>query len=524
MGSGGMEAEIAAFLARPETYGLPGDERIECIETHASRIYLAGPLAYKLKKRVDFGFLDFTTLEKRRVAAENEVALNRRTAPEIYLGTVPVRQTGTGLRLGGEEGEVVDWLVEMCRFPAEGLFARLADEGKLSRALIETLAADVARFHARAEVKHDRGGAALFARIVAGNDDNLKGSIGAVFEAEKVRRLRVECDRLIARHGALLDRRRDMGFVRQCHGDLHLGNVTLIGEKPVIFDCIEFSDDIASIDILYDLGFLLMDLAFRATSETRLEGFANRALNIYLDHVSEAEIGATMEGLALLPLFIATRAAVRAKVTAVVADTEEKRDRSRAYLDFALAALAPAAPRLVAVGGLSGTGKSTLATSLAPLLGGPIGAVHLRTDILRKRLFGVGPLERLPEAAYAPEVGATVYDRMLTLARAALGAGLPVVADAVFAREGERRDVAKLAAEAGVPFAGLWLEAPADVLEARVAARTAGARDPSDADVAVLRQQLGYDLGRMDWMRVDASGAPAESLAHARDRLNNSAS
>ncbi|WP_246176847.1 AAA family ATPase [Parvibaculum sedimenti] len=511
----GTGADIAAFLSRPETYGLGAEDRIGCIETHASRVYLAGEHVYKLKKRVDFGFLDFTTLEKRHAAAENEIALNRRTAPDIYLRTVPVRRKDGELRLGGHEGEIVDWLVEMRRFPAEGLFARLADEGRLTRDEIETLAADVAVFHAHAEVRRERGGAALFARIVAGNDDNLKDSAGKVFEAEKVARLKAESDRLIATHAALLDGRRDAGFVRRCHGDLHLGNVTLIGNRPVIFDCIEFSDDIASIDILYDLAFLLMDLAFRANTDARLAGFANRALNVYLDHVGEEAIAPTLDGLALLPLFVATRAAVRAKVTAVIADTEEKRDRSRSYLDFALAALGASPPHLLAVGGLSGTGKSTLAAALAPGLGGPLGAIHLRTDIIRKRLFHVSPLERLPEAAYAKEVGRRVYDEMLKLAGVALRAGMPVVVDAVFSREGERGRAERLAAETGVPFRGLWLEAPATTLEARVTARTAEARDPSDADVRVLHQQLGYDLGLMRWAKVDASATPGECLACA---------
>ena len=515
MADEGTGEDIAAFLSRPETYGLTADDRIGCIETHASRVYLAGERVYKLKKRVDFGFLDFTTLEKRRAAAENEIALNRRTAPDIYLRTMPVRRQHGDLQLGGSEGEIVDWLVEMRRFPAEGLFARLAEEGRLTRQEIETLAADVAVFHAHAEVTRERGGAALFARIVAGNDDNLKETVGKVFEAEKVARLKEESDRLIASHALLLDGRRDAGFVRRCHGDLHLGNVTLIGNRPVIFDCIEFSDDIASIDILYDLAFLLMDLAFRATTDARLAGFANRALNVYLDHVHEEEIEPTLEGLVLLPLFVATRAAVRAKVTAVIADTEEKRDRSRAYLDFALAVLAAAPPSLLAVGGLSGTGKSTLAMALAPELGRPFGAIHLRSDIIRKRLFHVAPLERLPEAAYAKDVGRRVYAEMSRLAALALKAGMPVIADAVFSREGERVKVERLAAEASVPFCGLWLEAPAAILEARVAARAAEARDPSDADVGVLRQQLGYDLGVMRWARIDASAGPEESLARA---------
>lgn len=511
-------AGIEAFLLKPETYGLAAGAKVERIETHASLVFLAGDRVYKLKKAVDFGFLDFTTLEKRRAACENELALNRRTAPDIYLGLVPIRRTPGGLKLGGEEGEIVDWLVEMRRFPAEGLFSRLADEGRLGRDLIETLAADTARFHARAEVKRDRGGAAAFARIVGGNDRNLRDSVGRVFEEDKVSRLLDESRQAMARLGPLLDARRAKGLVRHCHGDLHLGNVTLIDGKPVIFDCIEFSDDLASIDLFYDLAFLLMDLRFREPRDPGLRGFANRALNVYLDHVSKDDIEDAIAGLALLPLFVATRAAVRAKVTAVVADTEEKRRVSRTYLDFALEALAPSRPRVVAVGGLSGTGKSNLARNVAPRLG-LVGAVHLRSDIIRKRLFGVAPLARLPREAYAPEVGACVYDETMKLGQAALRSGFSVVLDAVFAREAERHHAEAVAAGAGVPFDGLWLEAPAAMLEARVAARTAKAHDPSDADVTVLRQQLSYDLGTLSWSRVDASQSKAETLASALEIL-----
>lgn len=212
---------------------------------------------------------------------------------------------------------------------------------------------------------------------------------------------------------------------------------------------------------------------------------------------------------------MATRAVVRAKVTAVQAGDEAAKRRANAYLEFAEKLLEPAAPCLIAIGGLSGTGKSTVAKQVAARIGGPPGAVHLRSDIIRKRIFGVAPLERLPEAAYAPGAGARVYEEMLRLAREALEAGASVVLDAVFAREDERGKIGRLAAERGIPFVGLWLEAPAEVLEARVAAREARGDDPSDAGVEVLRRQLSYDPGAMDWTCVDASGTPDEVLKAA---------
>ena len=501
------------FLSRPESYGLPPVAPVEHVETHISHVFLAGERAFKLKRPVRFTFLDFSDAEKRRAACETEVALNRRTAPEIYLGVVALRRAGGELRLGGEEGEIVDWLVEMRRFKADGLLAAMADEGRLPLALAERLAADVARFHRAAEVRRDAGGGAGFREIVEGNRADMNPHIGPVFAAANVAEVDEACRELIEKHHALMDARRDAGWVRHCHGDLHLGNVTEIDGRPVIFDCIEFNDRFARIDVLYDLAFLLMDLAFRARVDSRLAAHANRALNAWLDHLTEAEIVAALEGLALLPLFIGTRAVIRAKVAAA----QEDGAKARAYLDFANAALKPAPPRLVAVGGLSGTGKSTLAKALAlaPSLGGAAGAVHLRTDIIRKRMFGVEPLERLPDAAYVPGTGAQVYEEMLRQARIALEAGQGVLLDAVFARPEERQAAARLAAGLGISFTGLWLDAAPDVLEARVAARAKEGRDPSDAGVEVLRKQLAYDLGVMDWQKVDASGNPAETLERA---------
>lgn len=509
------QQNIVAFLLLPEAYGLAADEKVGHIETHASHVFLAGDRAWKLKKRVKFTFLDFSTLERRKAACESEIELNRRTAPEIYLRVVPVRRRGGCFRLGGDEGEIADWLVEMRRFGNDGLLATKADRGELSIGMVEELARGIADFHRKAEVRRDFGGAENFLKIVEGSAEDMKPVLGTVLDAKRAARVTASSRALIETHHALLDRRRAEGLVRHCHGDLHLGNVTEIGGHPVIFDCIEFSDHIARIDMLYDLAFLLMDIAFRAESDRRLEGFANRALNVYFDHLTQDEIGRALEGLALLPLFAATRAVVRAKVTAVQAKDEGARQLANAYLEFAERMLEPASPRLVAIGGLSGTGKSTVAKGIAARIGAPLGALHLRSDIIRKRIFGVAPLDRLPNDAYAPGAGARVYGEMLRLAGAALAAGASVVLDAVFAREEERAMIGRLAAERRLPFAGLWLEAPADVLEARVAARERRGDDPSDAGVDVLRRQLSYNLGAMDWTCVDAAGTPDEVLKAA---------
>ena len=510
-------AELLDFLAKPEAYGLDAREEIRRIDTHASHVFLAGTRAYKMKKPVRFTFLDFSTLKKRKAACDHEVELNRRTAPDIYLGVVPVRRVGRGFRLGGDEGEVAEYLVEMKRFGDEGLLATLAEKGELTLQPVEELAGAVAGFHRKAERAPGYGGAEGIAGIVAGSAEDMKESLGLVLDAEKARFVTAASGKEIERLRALLDARAEAGLVRHCHGDLHLGNVTMVEGHPVIFDCVEFNDRIARIDTLYDLAFLLMDLAFRGERDERLRGFANRALNVYLDHLTMEEIDAATQGLALLPLFVSMRAVVRAKVTAVQAKgwNDEKRDLARAYLDFAVRALKPHPVRLVAVGGLSGTGKSTLAKKLAGRIGGAVGAVHLRTDTIRKRLFDVGPLDRLPDEAYAREAGERVYAEMMKLAALALDAGMSVVADAVFASEEERSAVAALALASGVSFDGLWLDAPAPVLEARVAARERQGRDPSDAGVAVLKRQLDYDLGEMTWKKVDASGTPEEALAGA---------
>ncbi len=511
------QSAVIAFLADARNHGA-GVESVGRVETHISEIFLAGETAYKLKRAVKFPYLDFSNSELRRAACEAEVALNRRTAPALYLGTAAVTRGPDGalaLDTGNGDGVPVDWLVVMRRFAEDDVFDRMAARGALDTALVERLADTVARFHAGAEPGGEHGGAEGMRAIVAKNAQCLSDAPRGVLDAAGIERLDEAARAALDRAGDLLDARRAEGSVRRCHGDLHLRNIVLVDGAPVLFDCIEFSESLACIDVLYDFAFLLMDLLHRD-----LRPLANAALNRYLDATGD------YAGLAALPLFLSCRAAVRAHVTAAMladaADATEGAARpdaaaaARAYLDLALDLLPPPPPRLVAVGGLSGTGKSTLARAIAPEIGAAPGAVVLRSDLIRKELMGVGRNEKLPEEGYSDAITQRVYAAIAERAGAALAAGHAVVADAVHARPGERAAIAAAALRHDAAFAGLWLEAPGELLEGRVSGRTG---DASDADAAIVRRQLGYELGEIDWARVDASGGAEATLAAASAAL-----
>jgi uncharacterized protein len=302
-------------------------------------------------------------------------------------------------------------------------------------------------------------------------------------------------------------------LVRHCHGDLHLGNIVLLDGAPVLFDCLEFDEALAAIDTFYDLAFLLMDLLHRD-----LGALAQRLLTAYLDATWDDA------GTALLPLFLSCRAAIRAKVEGFAAQSEaggaQEIAAARAYLDLAQRFLAPEPARLVAIGGVSGTGKSTLARALAPGLGAAPGAVTLRSDMIRKKLSGVAPTDRLGPEAYRKDVSVKVYNTLISRARTLLGAGHSVIVDAVYLERRDRVRIAQAAADAGVPFTGLWLTASAKTLLARVQGRKG---DASDATAAVLQSQLEVDPGPLDWSEVDAGADPDTVAADALAVLTRSA-
>jgi aminoglycoside phosphotransferase family enzyme/cytidylate kinase len=480
------------------------------VDTHGAMVFLAGERAFKLKRAVRFPYMNFSTALRRRAMCEAELRLNRRTAPDLYLGLRALtREADGGLALDGA-GEAVDWLVEMVRFDEDTLFDRLARRGELSEARVEALADVIVEFHDRAERAPEGGGAAALRRVIETNDREFKGFAEGILDGAEAARLTALSQAALAAHGDAIEERRAAGFARRCHGDLHLGNVCLFEGRPTLFDALEFDDALATHDVLYDLAFLLMDLWHRG-----LRSHANVALNRYLWRQP------TLPALASMPLYLSLRAGVRAHVSASMAglredeaDARTLRDEARAYLALGLDFLAPRPPSLLALGGLSGSGKSTLARGLAADLGRPPGAAILRSDVVRKELAGVDFSERLGAEAYGAELTERVYRTLRARAGEALAAGQAVIVDAVHATPGERAALEAVAEAHNVRFAGLWLEAPAERMAARIEARRG---DASDATVQVLERQLAYELGPIAWPRLDASGpAVASSAAAAR--------
>lgn len=497
---------VAAFLGDPRTHG---GQPVERHDTHASIVFVAGERACKMKRAVRYPYLDYSTLSLRRAACAAEVQLNRRTAPNLYLGIAAVTGgRGGQLRLaeiGANPADAVEWLVVMRRFDETTQFDRLAEREALTPALMRELADAIAAFHRAAEPCPSLHASQALGRVIDGNIEELAVSPD-LFLPDNVDGLRRHSEEALTRLAPLLERRAEQGRVRRCHGDLHLRNICLVDDRPTLFDAIEFDEAIATVDVLYDLAFLLMDLEYRD-----LRPCANVVLNRYLELTDE------FDGLAALPLFLATRAAVRAKVEAArarqVRGDADPGGTGGNYLALALGLLDPESPRLIGVGGLSGTGKTALARRLAPWYGAAPGAVIVRSDVVRKQLAGVAETIRLPSEAYTPAMARRVYDAVFDRTRRALSAGRAVIADAVFADPGERDALKTLARALNVPFAGLWLDADPKKLLARIAVRQG---DASDATAIVVQRQLQYDLGRLTWQRLDASDPLDDVMTAAR--------
>lgn len=509
----------------PASLRQPADAAIQRIDTHGAAIFLGDSHVLKAKRAVRFPFLDFSTLALRRAVCEAELRLNRRTAPEIYLGLGAVARAGAGqagaLSIHSDAAapaptDVAEWLVVMRRFDRDGLLREVAEAGLLVDRLCDRVAAEVADLHRAEAPRHDLGGTAQLKRTLDGAVSQIRAHGAEILPQD---RIAATAEALaLAFDGArdAVEARRRQGFVRHVHGDLHLGNICLLDGRPRLFDCIEFNEEFAVIDILYDLAFLLMDLWHIGRPAQ-----ANRILNAWLEALHDQP--GLVDGLSLLPLYLALRAAIRTHVhcsmAQVQADPEKaarQAESARAYLAAMDRFLAPAAPVLVAVGGLSGTGKSSLARALAPHLGRIPGAVVLRSDAIRKAMWGVAPTDSLPKEAYAKSHSAKVYDRLRQQAAAALRAGQAVIADAVHADPAERSAIEAVAKDCGRRFHGLWLEAPEAVLEQRLAERRG---DVSDADSAVLQQQHTYDIGSLDWSRVASGGGLPAVVRAARAAL-----
>jgi len=469
-------------MMRPDFYPHAVD-RVEMVQTHISWVFLTGPFAYKVKKPVDFGFVDFTTLERRRFFCEQELILNRRLAPELYLEVLPIGRNGGAYRLGGKAG-IEEYCLKMVQFSQDDLLDRRLEHANFDPAWMDQLAADVSTFHATAETGPaiQAFGAPHFLRDhIEANFSVAREHLGEVISDQRLSSLRELTGTFLRHHSRRLEKRQREGRIRACHGDLHLKNIALYHEKPKVFDCIEFNDEFRMIDTMNDVAFLIMDCDARNRPDLGL-----RFLSRYLEYSGD------YGGLMLLPLYLSYRAGVRGKVACLLSKDEGIAPEARAqqlaeaarYFSLAESYMLPKHPRLFAVGGLSGSGKSRLA-----LLGcGAERAVVIRSDATRKRL--AGRLSDLP--LYGREMNARTYASMLKAAKLALAAGFSVILDATFQRREDRDRVRRLGESAGTGSRLFWLDVDEATLRQHIRRRVRKGTDVSDADLRVLEMQLEH--------------------------------
>lgn len=498
--------EVLAFLGSSRAFD--GDSPVQRVETHGAYIFMAGGLALKLKRAVRYDYMDLSTVNRRHRMLQRELELNIRAAPGIYRDIQPITREAEGLRIGGA-GQVVDWVLRMNRFASDDELDVIADRGGVDDALAAELGRVLWRYHMAAPLR-DADGAKLIEaildeldRVFAGYPD-AAGTAALLSWQTRVREVFAEIAPFLRERGA-------DGHIRRGHGDLHLRNIVLIDGHPVPFDVLEFDETLGTCDVLYDLGFLLMDLEHRGLGRA-----ANQVLCAYL----LAAYGAEDAGLLALPLFLSVRAAIRAMV---LLQTDQARNMPGAsgaeiatYLADALRMLEPPPLRLIGIGGLSGTGKTVLARALAPGIGARPGAIHLSSDAERKAVVGLATDQHMPGHEYSSQARGKIYDRLMIRAETLLRAGHSVIMDATFMDEERRMELLRLGAKYQVDTSGIWLEAPAEQLELRVAERR---KDASDADVDVLRHQLDATVGRMAWNRLNSSGSELEVLRTAQKML-----
>ncbi len=478
-------------LLRPAAYPHRCDT-IELIETHISWVLLAGDYAYKIKKPVDFGFLDFSTLERRRYFCEEELRLNRRFAESLYVDVVKVTRAATA-RIGGD-GEAIEWAVQMRRFPSDMQLDRRLDAGKLTNAELAQFGATLARIHSelpRAPVDSLFGTTAAAVEPVRENFEQIRRSVFASVRPDLLAELDAWSKTEHARVGSLIEQRRRDGFVRECHGDLHLSNLVRLDDGIHAFDCIEFSESLRWIDLISDAAFLMMDCCVRGREDL---GYA------FLDRYFEGT--GDYAGGALLDFYLVYRSMVRAKVAALQAQREDDVEmlrRFEAHLDFARDRALRSRPAMILMCGVSGSGKSWLAQRLVER----VPAVRIRSDVERKRMAALEPLQRsespLDQGLYSQDMTDALYAHLERVADALVSGGERVIVDATFLSAARRAAFRALADKRGVGFVIVHCAAPRAVLVERIARRRSSHDDPSEADIDVLDAQLThYELPASD--------------------------
>lgn len=524
-----MDQEVLVTgLLDPAVYG-DADGRVEKLETHISHLFLVGPHVYKVKKAVDLGFLDFSTLERRHFYCLEELRLNRRLAPALYLDVVPITGSYEHPRVGGP-GTPIEFAVKMRRFSQDDLLDTRLARNQLTPNHIDQLAEKIAAFHASAAIatSEDPHGSSSAIRTPAlENFVQIRRTPVAQSSPGDLDTLQQwttrQCDAL----DPIFCARKAGGFVRECHGDFHLGNVALVNGDVTVFDCLEFNANLRWIDVQSEAAFLVMDLFARNRSD-----LGQRFLNRYLEFTGD------YAGLAVLRFYLVYRAMVRAKVHALRAEQPHVNAQQRAtalsksknYVDLATRLTQPKKPAIVITHGLSGSGKTTHTERLLEIL----PAVRVRSDIERKRLKGLPAPARseskVREGLYAPEATDLTYARLAELSTAIVRAGFIAIVDATFIERARRNAFHRLADSLAVAFFILEFSAPEAVLRARVVRRQQTGVDASEADIAVLEQQLQtiepIQADEQPFVaRIDARQAPSDiACASIRERLNTATS
>jgi uncharacterized protein len=475
-----LPALIGQMLS-PEFYPHVVTQPIELMQTHASYVLLTGNFVYKLKKPVNFGFLDYSTVEQRQHFCTEEIRLNQRGAKELYLEVLSIARQDRKYAFGNA-GEVVDYAVKMVQFPQSALLSNMFEAGTISNTEIEDMGQVVAEFHANAQTSEYISSFGTVDRIRESIDNNYNQTtkyIGRAQTQAQYTETKAYTDRFLREHLELFAERINAGFIRECHGDLHLRNICRWHDKTLLFDCIEFNEPFRFVDTMYDVAFAVMDLEARGRKD-----LANRFLNTY------AEQSGDWAGLQVLPLYLSRQAYVRAKVTSFLLDDAGIADLDKevaaktagAYYHQAWAYTQPRQGKLIVLAGLSGSGKSTLGKHIAQKIGG----VQLRSDAVRKHLGGIALFAKGDASLYTPQITARTYDRVLELGSKLAAQGFTVILDAKYDRVSLRATVIDLAQDRRIPLQIFHCTAPEDVLRARLQQRTG---DIADATVDLLASQ-----------------------------------
>jgi uncharacterized protein len=485
MTSSGLPPLIQSMM-QPEFYPHPVQEPIQLLQTHISYVFLTGDFAYKVKKPVNFGFLDFSTLEQRQHFCAEELRLNQRAASELYLDVLPITQSGETFLLGNS-GETVEYTLKMRQFPQDGLFLALFEQGLLTEQDMERFADELAKFHAKAQTSNyiDRFGEVAQVRLsVDENYQQTEKYIGGPQTQAQYEATKHYTDQFFAEHADIFAQRVQDHFIRECHGDVHLRNVCRWNQKILLFDCIEFNEPFRFVDVMYDVAFAVMDIEARNRSD-----LANTFLNSYVEQTGD------WEGLQVLPLYLSRQAYVRAKVGSFILDDpnipESVRQESSAaaaeYYKLAWNYTQPTPGQIVLMAGLSGAGKSTTARNLARRC----RAIHLRSDAVRKHLANIPLNQKGGDELYTPDMNQKTYDRLLNLGILLAQQGFTVILDAKYDRQALRASAINQAQAHQIPLKILHCIAPLETLQKRLEQRMG---DIADATTDVLAQQSFEDF------------------------------